>query len=140
MQIALQETDRLLLGRVIAERDMDMAVDQAGTGGRPVRIDDEIASVDFVLSDLSDRREFPSFIKIASPLAKGSRQSPVTMVPMLTIAVFIASLRELYRSFQAIPADNFLNRMPANPIIQAAPASEHAGDRQFIRQGPVHER
>ncbi len=46
VDIALKISDGLLTRRVVAKRDVDMGVDQAGNGGRPISIDDDVAGLD----------------------------------------------------------------------------------------------
>src|SRR5262245_9948673 len=57
VQIALQEADRLLLRRVVAERDMDVAVDQSWAGGRAIGVDHQVALLELIFPDRSNFRE-----------------------------------------------------------------------------------
>src|SRR5581483_3680358 len=82
----------------------------------------------------------PSAIMIASPSTKGLRQSPLTIVPILTMAIRITQL--LPSLAQSVLADDFIDAVTADPVIEAATAGEHTGDRQFIRHRSIrhHER
>ena len=92
MQVAFEKAHRLLPGRVVAEGDVHMAVDEAGGRGRrpPASITTSAASISrSPAAPMADIR--PSSQRIASPSAKGARQSPLTMVSRLMIAVFIGA-------------------------------------------------
>ncbi len=86
MDVAFEKADGLLARRVIAERDVDVGVDEPGDGGRPVGIDDDVAGRTSLAEAVPTVSIFASWVMIVSPAASGARQSPETIVPILVMA------------------------------------------------------
>ena len=89
VRVAFEEADGVLPRRLVAEGVVHLRVDQAGDRGRAVGIDDDVVGLRRPRGRGADRGDLPASVRIESPLANGSRQSPVTMCPRLTIATFI---------------------------------------------------
>src|SRR5437762_12090242 len=89
---------------------------------------------------------FPSAIRMESPLARGSLQSPVTIVARFTIAVFMSFLRTRafieaarYRAcaprelHQAILTLDVFKFQSTHPRVQSAAIRETDNDDDFVR-------
>src|SRR5262245_19633275 len=59
VDVAFEIADGLLAWRVVAERDVDVRIDQAGNGGSPIGINDEVTGFDLRDECRADGFDFP---------------------------------------------------------------------------------
>jgi len=82
VNVALQEADGLLLRRIITERIVHVAVDEAGACRRAVRVDQHVAGIDFARNHASHRRELA--VIDAYRIAVYQRIAPVASAVLMT--------------------------------------------------------
>src|SRR4051794_4314020 len=75
-----------------------------------------------------------SWIRIESPATNGSRQSPLTMVPMFTIAIF---MRAPVDGLAQAVAGHVLDGMAADAVVRPAAVREAAHDHELVRKRRV---
>jgi hypothetical protein len=89
MDVAFEVSHGLLARRVIAERDVDVGVDQTGNCGRSSSVDDNVAALNIPGRRRADELDLLVESDDRVALDEGRAPIPETIVPMLVMAARI---------------------------------------------------